>query len=193
ESQHLAQITLIALGPQVRLLGRIDELRGDAYAILRTQHRPLYDRVYAQLLRNLGQWSVNSLVLHCGSARDHAQLPDLGQRGNEGLGESVSEILLLGVSRQIFKRQDSKGFNAVNALCEASYKAVTPPRERLDKAGSLRRVVQRVPQAHHGCIEPLLKVHERAVGPEPLLQALPGYYFTGVLEEDRQQLEGLLR
>ena len=64
--------------------------------------------------------------------------------------------------------------------------------ERLDEARFLRLVAEGFAQPRNGRIQVVLEVDEDVARPEPVLQLLSRDDLTGPLEEQRQDLEGLL-
>ena len=59
---------------------------------------------------------MHSLVMHCGSTRDHAQRANLGQIGDQGVSHAIDKILLAWVSGEIFQRQNSNGLDLAREI-----------------------------------------------------------------------------
>ena len=106
EGQNIAEVPFVTFDPEVRLSRCVNELGRDAHAVVCAEHRAFHDRVHFQFPRNLAQRFVNPLVPHHGCACNDSQLPNFGQCSNQRLSESFSEILLLGVTRQVLQGQD---------------------------------------------------------------------------------------
>ena len=64
EREHVAEVALIALSPQVVVAAGIDELERDPHAVTRAEHAALDDPLYVQLFRDLRQRLAPVLVLH---------------------------------------------------------------------------------------------------------------------------------
>jgi hypothetical protein len=77
-------------------------------------------------------------------------------------------------------------------IIELPDKAIPTAGNRLDIARAIRGIIQRTAQAVHGCVEPVIKVHERVCGPDSLLQFLATYNFSWPFEERLQNLQRLL-
>src|SRR4029078_2930563 len=63
---------------------------------------------------------------------------------------------------------------------------------RLDEAGTLGGVPERITDLVDRLVEPMAKIHEGVCGPQPLLKVFAPDDLAGVLEQHRQDLEGLL-
>ena len=62
--QHVAQVALVGVCPQVPVRGRMDELRRNAHPLACSHHRALDDTVHAQLARDLRHRLRRALVVH---------------------------------------------------------------------------------------------------------------------------------
>jgi hypothetical protein len=104
--QHIAQVPVIGLRPQVKARDRIDQLRGDADGVLERRDAPFEDwrrrSVCARSCRCRCSLPLNE---KCRGARGHLQLVDLGERVEQFLREPVGEVLLLLVPAQVHERQ----------------------------------------------------------------------------------------
>ena len=69
---------------------------------------------------------------------------------------------------------------------------VATARHRLDKAGRVGRVAQRVAQSLHGGVQPVLEVDEGVVGPQALAELVASHELARPLEQHREQLQWLL-
>ena len=70
--------------------------------------------------------------------------------------------------------------------------AVAAPSNSFDEAGILRGVAEGFTDLVDRLVEPVVEIHERVRGPEFLLKFLATDDLAGVLEQHRQELEGLL-
>ncbi len=64
QGEDVAQVALVAVGPQVPVRGRMDQLRRDPHPLPGAQNRPLHHRIYVQLARDLRHLRPRVLVLH---------------------------------------------------------------------------------------------------------------------------------
>ena len=158
----------------MRLLGRVDQLRRDAYSTPRAEHCTFHNCVNSQFARDLAQRFVHSFVLHRRSTRDHPQLPNFGQRGNERFSESLGEILLLGVSRQVLQGQHCERFDLPWAGIDAGDETIAPTGKGFDVAGFLGGVAQRCAQSLNRVINAVVEVDEGVRRPDFLTQFVPG-------------------
>ena len=67
--QHIAQVPVVSLRPQVKSRNRIDELRGDTHGVARTPHTALEYGAHIQLVRHGGNVRVLTLKGEGGGAR----------------------------------------------------------------------------------------------------------------------------
>ena len=109
QGQHVAEVALVALGPQQLLRGAVHELRVDADPLADAQDRSRHDRADAQVPGHLAWGLGGAAVAHHRVAGDHAQAADAGQAGDHRLGHAVCEPGLRGFAGQIVERQDGDG------------------------------------------------------------------------------------
>ena len=69
---------------------------------------------------------------------------------------------------------------------------ISASRKRLDEARVVGVVAERRSQPLHGGIEAVLEIDERAVGPQPLAQLVPGDDVAWTLEHHPEDFERLL-
>src|SRR5688572_2761757 len=62
--EHVTQIALVLLAPEVCVGRGVNQLRRDSNAAVRPQHGALDDGVDVERLGNLGQWLTGALVAH---------------------------------------------------------------------------------------------------------------------------------
>ena len=101
--QHVADVALVALRPEVLLGVGADELQRDAHAVAGAQHRALQDVVDAELAGDLGEQLVRAAVAHHRLPRDDAQRAHLGDGGDQLLGEPLDEVV--GAAAEVGERQ----------------------------------------------------------------------------------------
>jgi hypothetical protein len=103
--QDVGQVSLVFTGPEMCIGRGVNQLDADLHAIAAALHRAFYDGVDIQRARNFRERTFGAFEPHHRRARDDAERADSGKIADEGLGHSVSEVLLLGVARQIVQRQ----------------------------------------------------------------------------------------
>ena len=84
---------------------RLDQLRGYPHPIAGPAHAAFKHVADPQVTPDIGDADRAALVDEGGIARDHDQLREAGQRGEDVLGKAVGEIFLLGIAAQIGERQ----------------------------------------------------------------------------------------
>src|SRR5215467_3726349 len=101
------------------------------------------------------------------------QRANLGEVRDEGFGQPIREVFLLGIARQILQRQDRQRFNTASSCPQWPDEAVAAARNSLDKSRALSRVRESVSQSLDGVAQPLIEVHERVGRPDSLPQFFP--------------------
>ena len=107
--EHVVQLAVVALGPQRPVADRVDQLGGDTDPVGRTADAAFQHVAHAQFLRHLRRLRRLPLVGEDRVARDHEQPRELGQIGDQVLGQAVDEEFLLGVVTQIAEGQHGDG------------------------------------------------------------------------------------
>ena len=80
--EHVRQIAIVGLRPEMRIGPRVDQLRVDADTVASALHAAFKHMGDAELLPDLAQVAFASgLVLHDRSATDHFQVRDLREVG----------------------------------------------------------------------------------------------------------------
>jgi hypothetical protein len=92
------------------------------------------------------------------------------------------------------RRQVRGGSGSIGELFDRhrSDEAVSPTRQRLDEAGIRRRVPKGVTKLVDGYIQAVVKIDIGVVAPQSPPKFFPADHFTRMLEENGQDLEGLL-
>ena len=89
----------------------------------------------------------------------------------------------------------SRGFRAVNRGCIGSgdlrEEAVAATSNGFHEAGALGGVAKGLTDLVDRFVEPVIEIHESVCGPERFLNLLASDDLAGVLEQHRQDLEGL--
>ena len=116
ERQHVARAAFEALGPEMLVRPRVDQLRRDPHLVAGSRHRTFHDRVDVELLRNVRRRRpILALELHRRSARDDAKLADGRQVRGQFIGHPFSEVVLVGIARVVVewkhgnRSNDSRG------------------------------------------------------------------------------------
>jgi hypothetical protein len=105
QREHVAQVSLVLLGPEALVGGGADQLGRDRHAVASAQHGAFDDRVHVQRLSDLRQRLARVLELHHGGPRDHAHRADLGEVADQGVRHPVGEDLLRRVVAQVRERK----------------------------------------------------------------------------------------
>jgi len=71
-------------------------------------------------------------------------------------------------------------------------KPVSAPRQCLDKPGIVGGVAQRLAQFVDRRVQAVIKIDESIGRPDRRAQLFPGYYLAGMLQQQREHMEGLL-
>jgi hypothetical protein len=87
----------------VPVTARFDQLRCNAHTAFGAGDRTFHHRIELQLPADLRQGILGALETHRRSSRHDAQGTDLGEVGDQRIGHSVGEVLLLPVAREIFE------------------------------------------------------------------------------------------
>ena len=96
--QNVAQVALIAAGPQM-LLGRgMNEPDGNAHSISGTEDGTLDNSIHLEFPSDLRKLLGGFLVVHGGRPGDHTQSTDFSQMIDQRFGHSFRKIVLLEIS-----------------------------------------------------------------------------------------------
>ena len=111
DREDVLEVAVVALGPDVAVGIGVDQLHGHAHPVARLAHAALDHVLDAELRRDVLDLDRLALVDERRVARDHEQLPEPGQRGDDVLGQAVGEELLLGIAAHVGERQHrDRGF-----------------------------------------------------------------------------------
>jgi hypothetical protein len=107
--EHVVEIPVVALGPEV--IGRLGlhELTGDANTVAGLSHAALEHVANAHLTSDLTDVHAATLVGEARVARDDEQPAEARQTGNDVLGDPVREMSLLGIAAHVDERQHRDG------------------------------------------------------------------------------------
>jgi len=73
-----------------------------------------------------------------------------------------------------------------------SDEAVTTPGNGFNVAGFVGRIREHIAQLLHGAVQAGIEIDEGVRGPEPLMEFFAGNDIAGMLQQQRQYLEGLI-
>ena len=103
--EDVVDVPVVGLRPEMRVGGSVDELARDADARPLAPNAPLEYVAHAELLGDLTQAPVASLVAAARRHRDDTQASDLGELRDDVLGHPVGEVLVRRVGTQALERQ----------------------------------------------------------------------------------------
>jgi hypothetical protein len=106
DGEYVFELSVVALGPDMGFSLAVDELHGHSDPVHRLAHASLDDVVDPEFASDLLRLDWLSLVDEHGVARDHQKLTEAGQLGDDVLGESIGEKLLLRVAAHVHERQN---------------------------------------------------------------------------------------
>ena len=109
--EGISQIASIRLGPKMRIVASVDQLRVHSHLIRNPLDTAFQHVGNAERLTDLAQVTRGrGLVLVYAGAADHFQVGDLGQIGEDFVLNAVGKIGVRFVFAQIFKRQHRNAF-----------------------------------------------------------------------------------
>jgi hypothetical protein len=90
----------------VGILARVEQLHGHAHPVSLLDHGPFENALHAELRRDLRQRPACALELHDGGPGDHPPGANLRELADQRIGESVGEVLPLGITGEVLQRED---------------------------------------------------------------------------------------
>ena len=94
DGEDVLKRPVVGLRPEVRAVGRTDQLRGDTDAVTRLADAPLEDVIDPERLRDVRDRHVLTFECERRSAGDHAQTLHLREHVEQLLAETVREIVV---------------------------------------------------------------------------------------------------
>ena len=145
DGEHIGELAIVALRPEMVSVGRVDELRCYPQAVAGLADAAFQDRVHPEPLRHRAQILLGALEREAGSACRDAQALELGQRIDDLLGDAVAEELVLRIAAHVREGQHRDG------LVDGHGRA----RRRRDKRRAERRQVGKaiLGLARHGALD----------------------------------------
>ena len=86
---------------------RVNQLHTDPHLVGRFLHTTLKNVGYAKLLRDLGKIARFVLIALRGSARNHFQIRDASQPGQDLLLDTISEVSVIRIGTEVLKGKHS--------------------------------------------------------------------------------------
>ena len=108
--EDIDQFAVVGLGPQMRVIQRIDQLHADPYLLIRFLDASFENVRDAQLLRDFLEIRRRALVTLRRGPRNDLQVRDLRQPGEDFFLDTIGEIGVRLVFAQVFERQDRDRF-----------------------------------------------------------------------------------
>src|SRR5262249_7843676 len=96
--QHISEIAIISLSPQLRVCGRAAQLSTDPDPVTRPLHGSYDSSVHAQFTTDFGKRLLGTLISHGRGPRDYCQLANLRQRRDQRVRDSRRQERLAYVS-----------------------------------------------------------------------------------------------
>ena len=109
QREYVAQLAIVALGPQMLAICRIDQLDGDAHGIARLADTALDDVTRTEFAPHVANIGAQALVRKGRVTRDDLDPGYPRNIGDQILGHAVGEILLLGIAAHVGERQHGDG------------------------------------------------------------------------------------
>ena len=104
--EHIAQLAVVPLGPDVLAGLGLDQLAADPDTFACGAHAALEHIAHAKLARDLPHVDRAALVDEARIAGDDEQPAQPRERRDDVLGDAVGEVVLLGIAREVGERQD---------------------------------------------------------------------------------------
>ena len=108
ERQHLAQLAVVALRPDMAIRRDTDQLRRHAHARSRAHQRSFDHRVDVQLLADCREGFDRALVLPRRRPRDHIETLYLSELCGQGIGDGINEVSLCGIAGEVLEGENDK-------------------------------------------------------------------------------------
>ena len=105
DDEDIGELTVIGLRPQVETVGHLDQLGADTELIARLAHAALENIVDPEPAADLLYIEVGLLERVDRGPRRDAKTLDVGEGADQLFGQTVGEVLVVGIGAQIGKRQ----------------------------------------------------------------------------------------
>ena len=107
EGKDVVHISVVPLRPHVTAGKRVNELSGKSHSVANAADATFQYELGAQLTADALHVNILASILEGGVARDDNQQVKARQLGNDVFGDSVAEILLLGIAAHVGEGQNS--------------------------------------------------------------------------------------
>ena len=107
--EDIIELAVVGLRPHPGVIVYVDEFGGDAQLLAGLAHAPLKHVRHVEGLADLRERRLLALEIERGGARRHPQARHLAQKVDELLRQTVGEILLVLLLRQVLERQHGNG------------------------------------------------------------------------------------
>src|SRR6185369_2299106 len=105
DREDVFQVAIVTLGPHMPVGLCVDQLYGDAHAVAGPSHAAFDDVLHPEVLGDLPHVDRLAFEFEGGVARDHEQIVKARQVGQDVLGQTVGEELLLRHTAHVGERQ----------------------------------------------------------------------------------------
>ena len=110
DREHVGQLAIVHLRPQMFVVGGVDQLHVDPHALPFPAHASFQDRPDVQRLSDFAQVVLLSAIRHHRGARDNFQVGDAGEVRQDIVLNAVGEVGVLRVGAKIIERQHRDRF-----------------------------------------------------------------------------------
>ena len=110
DRKNIRQLTIIFVGPKMRIVLCIDQLNVDAHLIGRFLNGPFHNVGHAKSLRNFGEIVRRALVMSCRRSRNDFQVRNFRQAREDFFLNAIGEIRGVGFAAKIFEGQNGNRF-----------------------------------------------------------------------------------
>jgi hypothetical protein len=196
--QAILQAAVVRFRPHLCFVARAHQARRDAGAVALASRAALEQVVGAERLADAARPQRRVLEVHRRMRGHDAELgtAQVSELGGHLLGEAVAEVVAVAVGAHVLEGQHGQADQAFVLLVFVAHQAADEPvaaaRHRLDELRLVGVVAERRAQPLHGGIQAVLEIHEGAGRPQPLANAVAGDHVSGLLEQQLQDLEGLV-
>jgi len=111
QGKNVREWAIILLRPHLIARRRVDQLHRDPDTLVRFLHAPFQHVPHAHLATDVLHFYCFAFVSEGGVASDDQETRDFGEIASEHFGQTVAEVVLLGIITEIHQRQDyERGF-----------------------------------------------------------------------------------
>ena len=108
QHQHILHVPVVRLGPDMPIIRRAYQLRGDTHALAGALDGTFNQGVDIQLTADVRDRLAAASESHRRCPRHDAKRADLREIGGDRLGHVVGELLLFGIAGECLERQDGE-------------------------------------------------------------------------------------